>query len=556
MSRSRPTNWLDRVALTLRTVRYLRAAQVAHRVSRRLRQTRWSGFPHVLVQPDTRWHLPQRMPVALRGDSEWLFMNRKYPVDESTWDDPQRPLLWRYHLHYFDDLRGSDAQKYATLLAPWLDRWIAQNPPSRGTGWAPYPISKRIVSWIAWATSGHPFPQSHVDSLAIQAEVLSRKLEFDLAANHLLANAKAMLFAGTVLQGPLSEKWQRMAHAILGHEIGEQILSDGGHFERTPMYHAVILEDLLDIIQLSRLYPANRLLKASEYAWRSSAARMCRFLAHLTHPDGEVAFFNDSTGDFAPRPERLFDYARHLDIRFNAVTDRLTHFEATGFGFARAGDLTLFMDIGSLGPEYQPGHAHAGTLSFELSLGKERIVANTGCSTYETGDRRHFERSTAAHSTVEIDAEDSSEIWQAFRVARRARVLEAFSQSSDGEIQFAGSHDGYRRLPGRPIHRRVVRMTERTVSIEDEITGHGRHDVRGRLCIHPDVAISPVGSTECRLHTASGRRFEVHSLDGIAFIHEKSSYAPQFGCIQERPVISWHWNGELPCKVRILLQLK
>jgi len=42
---------------------------------------------------------------------------------------------------------------------------------------------------------------------------------------------------------------------LLARELREQILPDGGHFERSPMYHAILLKDVLDLLHLADVYP-------------------------------------------------------------------------------------------------------------------------------------------------------------------------------------------------------------------------------------------------------------------------------------------------------------
>ena len=61
--------------------------------------------------------------------------------------------------------------------------------------------------------------------------------------------------AGAYFDGPAADFWLRRGLFILRRELAEQVLEDGGHFELSPMYHALILEDLLDLVNLSQVYP-------------------------------------------------------------------------------------------------------------------------------------------------------------------------------------------------------------------------------------------------------------------------------------------------------------
>ena len=159
----------------------------------------------------------------------------------------------------------------------------------------------------------------------------------------------------------------------------------------------------------------------------------------------------------------------------------------------RPGD-RLIIDCGPVGPDYQPGHSHCDTLSFELSLQSRRVVVDSGCCQYEDGEIRKYNRGNAGHNTVTIDGENQSEVWGPHRCGRRAYPLDArLSEQEDGSLHFEGAHDGYRRLQGRPIHHRSVTWTGDRIDIQDRIEGQGVHDIESRLHIHPDLKVEFAG---------------------------------------------------------------
>ena len=86
----------------------------------------------------------------------------------------------------------------------------------------------------------------------------------DLLGNHLFENAKALIFAGCFFEGAPADAWFECGAQVLGKELGEQILPDGGYFELSPMYHSIILEDILDLLSLQQAYPGRPL---AEQAW-------------------------------------------------------------------------------------------------------------------------------------------------------------------------------------------------------------------------------------------------------------------------------------------------
>ena len=324
------------------------------------------------------------------------------------------PRLWRYHLHYFDELASPH-------FGQWVTRWLAGHPPrGRGTGWEPYPLSRRIPNWIAWLLMGHAPPDGMLASLAAQTQSLRAQMEHHLLGNHLLANYRALVFAecflemGSPASGGRATAARFFAPHFTGHFTGEldrQLLADGAHEERSPMYHALILNDLLDLIQLDACYGG---LTGQHEHWRQCAGRMLGWLHLLTHPDGGIAFFQDAAFGMAPAPREIAAYAQRLGVRAESAPGA-TPAGASGYARLSREQTVLLMDAGSPGPAHQPGHAHAGALSVELSHRGQRFLVNSGTSTYEPGPTRAYERSTAAHNTLRLNGRDQSEMWAAFR---------------------------------------------------------------------------------------------------------------------------------------------
>jgi len=385
------------------------------------------------------------------------FLNEEHDLDSIGWDDSSISKLWRYNLHYFDDLNGSGAAERAGIHAALVDRWIAENPPVGGTAWEPYPTSLRIVNWIKWSLSGKGLQARWLHSLAIQTRWLRRNVETHLLGNHLIANAKAMVFAGLFFRGPEAEEWLDRGVQILGQELGEQILPDGGHFERSPMYHALVMEDLLDLVNAFTAYgsQAHGGAGALTDQLRSRTAAMRAWLQAMRHPDESLGLFNDTAEDIAPAAAELDRYAAEVGIEPPvACAAGIVHLPASGYVRVARGDAVALLDTAPIGPDYLPGHGHADTLSFELSVKGRRLIVNGGTSEYGTGPGRQRERSTAAHSTVEIAGENSSEVWAGFRVGRRARPIGPVIEATERSWRVQCAHDGSRHLPGKPTHRR------------------------------------------------------------------------------------------------------
>lgn len=456
----------------------------------------------------------------MSGPGNFRFLNR---VGELTGSDPWKATghdkLWVYNLHYFDDLNAVEAPARADWHRSLIARWIAENAPGTGSGWEPYPTSLRIVNWIKWALAGNRVDPEWLSSLAIQSRWLADRVEWHLLGNHLLANAKALIFAGAFFEGPEAEQWLAAGLSILSRQIPEQILPDGGHFERSPMYHAIILEDMLDLLNLQAVY-CGVVPDSAKGVWLDAAQRMRRWLAAMCHPDGEIAFFNDATLGIAPKPADIEAYASRLGLPAVPSDDRrVIHLADSGFVRLSWDDCTVMIDAGSIGPSYLPGHAHAETLSFELSIHRERIIVNSGTSQYGSGAGRQQERGTAAHNTVVVDDRNSSEVWGGFRVGRRARVHDLTIRQSPDAIIVSCCHDGYAWLPGKPIHHREWLLRDGMLQINDRVAGGAGHRAVAIYHLAAGIKTSSAAATSNRkgeLTTPSGTCIEWQSSTPVA----------------------------------------
>jgi uncharacterized heparinase superfamily protein len=472
----------------------------------------------------------------MRGPREFCFLNEIGGL-EGGWDDESRTKLWLYNLHYFDDLNAEGAASRDAWHVALMDDWIKNNPPGAGTGWEPYPASLRIVNWVKRHLDGRPLSAGQRESLAVQVRWLAQRLEWHLLGNHLFANAKALVMAGLLFDGVEADRWLAKGLAIVHRELPEQVLPDGGNFELSPMYHSIFFEDLLDLINVAQAYP-HPTMTASVDRWRETAGRMLSWLGALCHPDHEISLFNDAAIGIAPSPGELIAYAGRLGLApptsFNAaaaVTPNVTVLRESGYVRIENASAVVLLDVAAVGPDYLPGHAHADTLSFELSVFGQRLIVNGGTSRYGLGPERLRERGTAAHSTVVIDGQDSSEVWSGFRVARRARPFDLAVSTPADEAVVACSHDGYRRLPGRPVHRREWSLRAGGLKVWDKVEG-GFQTAEARYHFHPEIRVNTQGEGKLTLDLPDRRQIRLQVARG-RLRTEPSRYADAFGVVRD-----------------------
>jgi uncharacterized heparinase superfamily protein len=515
------------------TVRRLRPIQIYGRLWFRLVRAKIDSSPApALRTPSGAWVAPARRRPSLTAPDAFFFLNEHGALPECGWDDPKRNKLWRYNQHYFDDLNALDATTRRDWHVALIENWLAHNAPGQGTGWEPYPTSLRIVNWIKCALAGADLNQAFRESLAVQARWLTQRLEWHLLGNHFFANAKALIFAGLWFEGKEASVWLETGFRMLSRQFSEQILPDGGQFELSPMYHALALEDVLDLINVTRCY-ASALSpgqKRQSADWTARVASMQRWLAALTHPDGGIAFFNDAAFTIAPENEELKAYADRLALEPATDIDSLTWLAYSGYARLNQPNASLIVDMARIGPDYLPGHAHADTLSFEFSLFGQRLFVNSGTSVYGTGAERLRQRGTAAHNTVIVSGRNSSDVWSGFRVGRRARPIDPRVARESETLVAEAAHGGYRLLPGHPLHRRRWELSPNALRIEDTVSAPNL-EAESRFHLHPDVRIEQSEANGGSCNLPGGEEINWRANCGTVRL-EPSTWHPEFGVSQ------------------------
>ncbi|MGY0219462.1 heparinase II/III family protein [Endozoicomonadaceae bacterium StTr2] len=515
------------------TLRHLRPVQFYGRIEHKLSKTTIDTTP----APELRvaradLTSPARMKASLvaakNGALTFNFLNQRNSIaTPQDWNNPDVDKLWLYNLHYFDDLNAKDYPARTEHHDVYITKWINENAAPQGNGWEPYPLSLRMVNWVKWFLSAQQTKPFWIDSLALQARVLMQRLEHHLLGNHLFANAKALVFVGLYFKGDEAERWLNKGIAILDREILEQVLKDGGNFELTPMYHSIMLMDMLDLINISRVYKHPALEKRIP-TWVEVVEKMVDWLKVMCHPDKEISFFNDAAMGIAPTPEDLIKYAGKLQIEpAQSSLKNIHQLKKSGYIRLENDHAVALLDVAKVGPDYIPGHAHADSLSFELSLFGQRILVNSGTSCYGLGTERLRQRGTAAHNTVIIDNQDSSEVWSGFRVARRAYPANLKVDSDNLEVSC--EHTGYRWLKNKPRHQRHWKLETNQLIVTDIITG-SYSSALAYLHLHPDIKAKK-DNKMISLQLPDSKIVLIRSTGDIKI--ESSSWHPEFGISQK-----------------------
>jgi uncharacterized heparinase superfamily protein len=503
-------NPAERVLLYVHTARNLKPAQLLYWPLRRIQRALpapsifGTGRPHAtrfpsLAERVVSWgpdDLDSRLGMAESVTAGvFNFVGVEKRLSQIDWTHRYVNHLWNFNLHYFDyavDLAWAARQgssSAVSTLEGLIGEWLRQTSNRRGDAWEPYTISTRIVNWlkalaIAGDALGSDTSQAIWNSIYSQANVLARRLELHLDGNHLQRNFSALFMAGGALSGSEAEGWYSVGISGVGRMIKEQVLPDGCHVERSPMYHCIALGDFLECADVAATW-GSPLDESSRHRLR----QMSQACDVLMRADGTIHLFNDSANGVAPSRahlERLAHLA--LDFRSSRQEGSIQLPDSGYFGLCSDAD-RFVIDCGEPGPLHQPGHAHCDLLSFELDIAGRPVIVDSGVSGYAGDPLRSYQRSTRAHNTLEINGGEQSEIWATFRMGRQARVtLPGRARQENGEWIFEGEYSPYfdRKLRHR---RRAHRTAQGAWVVTDTVSG-GYSVIRSFLHFHPDFSLT------------------------------------------------------------------
>ncbi len=543
---------MQNIGRLFRTLKHLRPSQFAGQIYYRI------------YQPKPRWNvrLSRRVPTnpfiagiskvgKLSGPEKFCSLNTCYEFPKaSDWNRKDHLFLWRYNLHYFDFLNHRGSREHEQWALKLVERWLQEH--TAGIGWDPYPTSLRIVNWIRYCLEHGQLSEQAIESLAVQADHLSRQREFHIGANHLFTNGKTLLFAGCFFQGAKAAKWLMQGLKILSTEVREQFLDDGGHYERSPMYHFILLEDLLDLLNIIQVYQLNE-TRELEKLIRNVAERALDWLKKMTLSNQAFPLFGDSANGISPPKSSVEEYAERMGFAISANQIGSCYLPDSEFvRLEPEPDVTMFVTLDGPKPSFQPGHSHADCLSFELYVDGAPILVDSGIPTYEKSAERIESRRTAAHNTLQLGPHDSSEVWSSFRVGRRARLTDSrFDTLEDGSVSVHGVHDGYRFLAGSPIHTRSWNAAGRKFVIEDALNGSkNEFEVKIRFRAAPDLVWQNVGEANWNLVRNNETVLQIAGDPSMTYQTHESTYYPEFNKAQPIMVLVGYCQGTMPLQFR------
>lgn len=537
----------NKITLFINTVKYLKPSQIYYRVSNRLKRELYKrklisveapneinvrvGCDYIIPELDFDKEYLDRFDVDAIFKDNFTFINLTNQIELSkAWNNKELQHLWRYNLHYFEYVFklahnfsiGDSQTKYYEKYKNMIINWIDNNPYAIGDGWHPYTISLRLTNWIATyqifedsITLDSDFNNRFIESLFLQYQYLQSNLEKDVLGNHYFENIKALIIGSVFFDDKkVKEKFKKE----LLKQLREQILQDGMHFELSPMYHKIILEDLIKITYW---------LKNEEiYDDLTFYLQKMIDVTYSFEADfGKTPAFNDSADGVSKHYKPLLETCKKY-FGLSSVTK--TSFDESGFYIIKDSNKKLIFDTGEICPTYLPAHGHCDALSFELSINGSPFIVNSGTYQYESGKWRNFFRSTKAHNTISISSQEQSQFWGSFRVAKRIKSVRR-KEFIHNNIQFySGSYVSH---SGDEHKRYIGYLDENAMIVIDYVSFGSKDNIQSYLHFVPDVSVQV--STDI-IHALKGSEaVKLTPLGTSNLTVEKGWYSSQFNVKEE-----------------------
>lgn len=464
--------------LYIHTLRFLKFRQIYYQLHYRIK---WTFFYR--ISNYKKWDLLKldfksiSYPYVYCGNQSirhlsFDLLNQTKEFESAVdWNFSEYGKLWNYHLQYMDYLLDDSIpiSQRSDLLKD------ISNHILKGTlKLEPYPVSRRIFSSLLFINN-YSQETDPCCALALKRQVhfLETNLEYHLDANHLLENFMALCFAFCYL----NEKGKFDFYYIkLLEQLEHQILRDGAHFEKSPGYHLHILYRLLLIYQTAEVYfntqtDLNKL--------KNFISKMVSWADQMMLHQSNFPLFNDSTYGQNPDYSQLQSIWKRLDASFKEI-----ELSESGYRKLQQDDFCVIVNCGNVIPTFQPGHIHTDMLHLVLYYKDKAILVDSGISTYENNSIRLFEKSTASHNTICYENENQSQIWGAFRMAKRAKIqLISFTKNSlEARVLW---YNGFQ-------HTRKILLTENCLCIEDSVVPLNRKFKSTIANFHFDAGIQIV----------------------------------------------------------------
>ena len=467
----------------------------------------------IILVPEENWPGSSDRGAGL-VEGRFRFLNHTVEASAAFSEENDAGPAWQAQLHSFEwlrDMRAVGTEAARVQARQYVTDWAAANQNWHPLIWRPDVMSNRLCSWLTHsefisAGADEEFAKTFLESSGRQVRHLRRAARFMPNGLERIETTKALIYVSLCLPG--GARFMPRLVKNVSKICDRQILPDGGHIERSPQAQLSALRNLIDvrsILKISLLDIPDSLRRAID-----RATPMLRF---YRHGDGGFALFN---GANEGEPWLIDVVLTKAEARGKPLTSAVH----TGFERIAANRTLLISDTGT--PSRTTRGTHAGSLSFEMSVGKQRVIVNCGAYAGRDETWRLAQRATAAHSTLVVEDRNSTEVRPDGTMGKTVADAWCEQLEADGNTWLDISHDGYAQSLG-VLHRRRIYMSASGTDVrgEDTLEGEGDHKFTIRFHLHPSVKASMVkdgASVLLRLPDKSGWRMRCSG--GVASLQE------------------------------------
>jgi hypothetical protein len=503
----------------------------------------------------------------------------------------------------------TDREEFALEVFEQFDSWLEQNRLGYGPNWScAMEVSLRAMNLLAALSmcrhSSNFTPERlsvWLHSLAQHGAHIKRNLEFSHlgTTNHYLTNVVGILWLGLALpELALADEWSEWGFRQLLAEMDKQILPDGADYEGSTGYHRYITELFLYSFILCRQHN----IEIDAKHWQRLRS-MLLFVQYYVRPDKAAPLIGDTDGSqVLPITMRRADDHLYLlglgavalqspelkcgpfseELLWVCGADGMNDFDALSDGdksldskaFHSAGlyvlrddDLYLLFNTARHERAGRSSHRHNDALSIEVSACGRAFIVDPGTYVY-SADRnaRHLFRSTAYHSTIQVDDAEQNRIEesQLFVFGNEARPKTARWQTSAEADRVSGRHFGYERLPGKVRHERSVVFDKRNRwwLLEDRLLGTGTHRLTARFHLANGLEVVLIDLTATIRDPETGVGLLILLIESEPPSSDSHQWVPklesqfvsrQYGSRLPSTTVAWSNNLEFPCRLSWVL---
>lgn len=486
------------------------------------------GIAQLLFVPSDPWPGSSERGTAIVGGAisfskDTIFGDVLLPIDP-------------HGFAWLRDLRaaGSEAgrRRGRELMRDWIGRYGRYDREA----WQPALIAERLVAWLSHydyfcrdADGG--FREAFFRSVHRQANHLAKLAATAPGANRIRA-AKGLVYAGACFPGGTRRVARGMA--LIEAATHDVIMPDGGLPERNPSLLLEVLRDLVDVRSV-----LSRAQREPSSLLQTAIDRVAPLLRFFRHGDGKLALFN---GGFEEEDWQIDVVLNQSDAKGKAPLS------APHAGYQRliGGRTVVLVDSGAPPAPGFDARGHAGTLSFEMSVGRARLIVNCGAAYYDDPEWRDVGRLTAAHSSLVLGDANSAQVVPG-GLGARPKTVTCQRHDDEGNVWLELSHDGYAGRFGY-IHERKLFLARGGEDLrgEDALIHPAANRVprRGREAtftirfhLHPEVVVDNLsvwekGGRFVQVHRPGAGIWRLQAEDSVVVDVEESSYLGDKGFVE------------------------